>query len=73
MSIFNEDAYWDALQYAAERWNDEPIGDCAECGEPYFEGDDVYEIADGEVIHRDCLESWAKPYEYTAVAEECDG
>jgi hypothetical protein len=37
----------------------EPIAKCAQCGKPFHEGEDVYEV-DGEVIcaTRDCLERY---------------
>lgn len=35
---------------------------CAVCGEPVYWDDERYELCDGDVIHIDCLEDWAKKY-----------
>lgn len=38
------------------------IGECVECGDLIYDFEGSYDI-EGELIHKECLEDWAKKYE----------
>ena len=54
-------SYWDVPERPLEPPEEHPVGYCDHCGGEVYEGDTVYRI-DGQCIHDDCLEDFAKDY-----------
>lgn len=54
-------SYWDVPERPLEPPEDKPVSYCGFCGGEVYEGDTVYRI-DGQLIHEDCLEDFAKDY-----------
>lgn len=54
-------SYWDVPERPLEPPEDKPAGYCGFCGGEVYEGDTVYRI-DGQLIHENCLEDFAKDY-----------
>ena len=64
-------SYWDVPERPLEPPEEHPVGYCDHCGGEVYEGDTVYRI-DGQCIHDDCLEDFAKDY-FADCKEEVEG
>lgn len=36
----------------------EAVGICSVCGQEFYEGDEIYQVADDEAIHADCVQGF---------------
>ena len=54
-------SYWDVPECPLEPPEEKPVSRCDFCDGEIYEGDAVYRI-DGELIHEDCLEDFARNY-----------
>mgnify|MGYP001053982660 CR=1 FL=1 len=53
--------YWDVPERPLEPPEEKPVAYCGFCDSEIYVGDTVYRI-DGQLIHEDCLEDFAKDY-----------